>query len=301
MTNNNFKNIIKIKLLRGSYNFLRFVIIFGIGFIILKPILCKILLSFMAPSDLLDNTVRLFSKDPSLYYWKAGLKQIFLPNSFINTVILSLSIALIQTCFSTVVGYGLARFKFKGSGIAFAFVIAMLLVPFQAISIAQYQSFVNLKIGTFEIVDTFIPLYILAATGLAIKEGLYVYLMRENFKSLSDTLEEAAYIDGAGVFRTFASIMVPNARTMMITVFLFSFCWQWTDKTYSGLYLRDTKVLANLIGAVTIKNDLHIDTVGTEISRCAVSLFVAIPLIALFVLCQKFFVKSISQTGLSSS
>lgn len=284
------------------YGILRFIIIFGLGFIILKPILGKILLSFMSPSDLLDNTVKLIPKSPSLHYWREALNQMYLPESLINTFLMSLSIALIQTVSCTLVGYGLARFKFKGNKAAFAMVVIMLLVPYQVISIAQYQSFVDIgnALG-IELVDTFIPLYILAFAGLGVKEGLYIYLMRENFKSLSVTLEEAAYIDGAGVFKTFFTVMMPNARTMMMTVFLFSFCWQWTDETYSSLYLMDTKVFANLIEQITVKHGVHYDEVGTIMANCAASLFVAIPLIGLFVLCQKFFVQSISQSGLSSS
>lgn len=285
---------------RAVYGLLRFIIIFGLGFIILKPIIGKLLLSFMNPADLLDNTVKLLPKHPSVYYWREALSQMFLPRSIINSFLLAFSISLIQTFTSTVVGYGLARFKFRGRGIAFAFVIVMLLVPYQVISIAQYQSFVNIKLFSLEIVDTFIPLYILAFTGLGVKEGLYIYLLRENFKALPQSLEEAAYIDGSGVFKTFWSIMLPNAKTIMITVFLFSFCWQLTDNTYSSLYLIDTRVLSNSVGQIIIRNAALVDHVGTNISRCAASLFVAAPLIGLFVLCQKFFVKSIAQAGLSN-
>ena len=255
----------------------------------------------MSPQDLLDNTVKLIPRNWSVYYWKEALDQMYLPKSLINTVLLSLSIALIQTFSCTLVGYGLARFKFKGRGLAFAFVVTILLVPYQVISIAQYQSFVNIHIGSFQIVDSFLPLYVLAFTGLGVKEGLYIYLMRENFRSLSVTLEEAAYIDGAGIFRTFATIMVPNARTMMITIFLFSFCWQWTDKTYTSLYLMDTKVFSNSMSKIFIEHGNFGDPVGTAIAKCAASLFVMAPLIILFVFCQKYFVKSISQAGLSSS
>ncbi len=277
----------------------RFAVIFGLGFIILKPILAKILLSFMSPEDLLDNTVRLFPKNPSLHYWKKMLEQMWLPESAINSVLLSLLVAVIQTASCTVIGYGLARFKFKGAGIAFAFVVIMMIVPYQTINIAQYQSFVQLKIGSFELVDTFWPILILAFTGLGIREGLYIYLMRENFRGLSQALEEAAYIDGAGVMKTFTTVMLPNARTMMTTVFLFSFCWEWTDIVYPKTYLVDTHLLSTSIAAVSIRNDLAWDNVGTQIAQCAASILVAFPLIFLFVLCQRSFVKSISQTGLS--
>ncbi len=292
---------IRYKVGKIFYGILRFFIIFGLGFIILKPIISKLLLSFMSPSDILDNTVRLISKNPSTYYWEKAFEQMYMPESLINSVLLSLLIAIVQTFSCTLVGYGLARFKFRGRGVAFAFVIIMLLVPYQVISIAQYQSFVNMQIGSFQFVDTFMPPLILSFTGLGVREGLYIYLMREIFKSLAVAIEEAAYIDGAGVFRTFFSVMLPNARTMIMTVFLFSFCWQWTDVTYTSLYLIDTKVLANTMSTIFIRVGVHFDDIGTQFARCAASIFIALPLIILFVFCQKYFVKSISQSGLSST
>ncbi len=291
----------KKQLTNLAYGLLRFIIIFGIGFIILKPLLAKILLSFMGEKDLLDNTVKLIPRNWSVFFWKEALSQMYLPKSFINTTVLSLLISVIQTFTSVVAGYGFARFKFKGNNLIFIFVIIMLLVPYQVISIAQYKSFAGLHIGSYYIVDSFIPLIILSFTGLGVREGLYIYLMRESFKALPVTLEEAAYIDGAGVFKTFAKVMLPNAKTMMTTVFLFSFCWQWTDTTTSSLYLMDTRVLANSLGSIFIEHGNMGDPVSTAIAKCAGSVFVSIPLIGLFVLCQRSFVKSISQAGLSST
>ena len=293
---------VKYKILSVFWWIIRFIIIFGVGFIILKPIIGKVLLSFMHPEDLLDNTVKLYPKTPSTYYWRFALNNLHLPKSFVNTLVLSLTIGIIQVVSSTMIGYGLARFKFRGRGIAFFFVIVIMLVPYQVISISQYLGFVYFGVGTFtlNLSDSFIPLYILAFTGLGVKEGLYIYLLRENFRSLPGDLEDASYIDGAGVMRTFLSIMVPNARTMMVTVFLFSFCWQWTDTTYSSLYLLDVKVLSNVVQELYVRHGVFYDTMGTIITRSAASIFIMIPLLGLFGVCQRMFVKSIAQAGMSN-
>ena len=297
------KDYIKIKKYATSVllDFLRLLFVFGIGFIILKPIIGKILLSIMSPSDLLDNTVSIIPKSPSFYYWREAIEDLILPETAINTFLLSLFVAIIQTVSSVLVGYGLARFKFKGQSAAFVFVLILLLVPFKIISIAQYQTFNDLSFGSFQLVDTFWPLIILAFTGLGIKGGLYIYLMRENFRSLPASLEEAAYIDGAGVFKTFLYVMLPNTRTMIATIFLFSFCWQWTDETYTSLYFYDTKVFASQIDLIFVKNGVFIDSLGSTSAQCAGSLIVTIPLIGLFILCQRLFVKSISTSGLAGT
>lgn len=113
-----------------------------------------------------------------------------------------------------------------------------MLVPTNVISTAQYIHFVFFGIGDFTVnlLDTYWPLCILAFTGTNIKNGLYIYLMREFFRTMPGNLEEAAYIDGCGPIQAFVRVMVPNARGMMMTVFLFSFCWQWADNNYAREY-----------------------------------------------------------------
>lgn len=294
--------LLKKRVAMGVYSIIRFIIIFGLGFIIMKPIISKILLSFMSPEDLLDNTVSQVPKNWSLHYWKFAVKGLHLSESLVNSFLLSFSIAIIQVAVCTLIGYGIGRIKFKGAKIAFIFVILIMMVPTQTINIAQYLTFVYFKVGpmTLNLSDSFWPLYILAFTGLGIKEGLYIYLLKEQFAAMPKDLEEAAYIDGAGIFTTFFRVMVPNALTTMMTVFLFSFCWQWTDTTYSGLYFTNLRVLANSIADVQIKSGLSWDSAGTLIARNAASLVIMLPLVVLFVFCQRFFVQSVSRSGLSN-
>ena len=107
--------LLRKKAAMGVYSAVRFLIIFGLGFIILKPIISKLLLSFMSPGDLLDNTVSQIPKHWSLYYWRFAAKGLHLPQSLINTVLLSFSISLIQVAVCTLIGFGLGRIKFKGA------------------------------------------------------------------------------------------------------------------------------------------------------------------------------------------
>lgn len=292
----------KKRLLAALLSFFRFILVFGLAFIILKPLIYRLLLSFMSPADLLDNTVQMIPKHFSLYYWKEAIAGMNLMVSMRNTLILSLSIGLLQVISCTMVGYGLGRFRFVGKSLAFIFVIIIMLVPYQVIGIAQYLDFSYFRVGPFtlNLSDTFIPLYILAFTGLGVKEGLYIYLMKETFAALPHDLEDAAYIDGAGTLRTFWSVMLPNARTMLVTVFLFSFCWQWTDTTYSTLHLRNVKILANAFGDIIIRIGVFRDAQGTFIAKSAGVLIIMFPLLLLFGFCQKFLVNSLSHTGLSN-
>lgn len=294
----------KKKIKVGVYllSLLRFVIIFGLAFIILKPFVYKILMSFMHPDDLLDSTVWLVPRKGSLYYWQQAIEQLRLPDSAVNTFLLSLAVGILQVVSCTMIGYGLSRFRFKGNKAAFAAVIVIMLVPVQVIGIAQYLRFNYFWFfgKTISLTDTFWPIIILSCTGLGIKQGLYIYMMREFFKSLPTALEEAAYIDGASPIGTFFRVMLPNATTTMATVFLFSFCWQWTDTVYSSLYFNELPVFANVIDTMYIRVGLNADMLGTNILRNAASMLVIIPLMILFVFCQKLLVRSMALSGLAN-
>ncbi len=292
----------KRKVAMLALSLLRFVILFGLAFIILKPFVYKILMSFMHPDDLLDSTVWLVPRLGSTYYWQQAIEQLRLPDTLINTGLLSLAVGILQVISCLMIGYGLARFKFKGDKLAFALVIIIMLVPVQVISIARYLQFNYFSFfgKVISLTDTFWPIIILSSTGLGIKQGLYIYMFREFFRSLPVVLEEAAYIDGAGPIKTFISIMLPNAKTVIATVFLFSFCWQWTDTVYSSLYFNELPVFANVIDTMYIRVGLNADMLGTGILRNSAAMLVMIPLLVLFVFCQKLFVRSMAISGLAN-
>lgn len=299
-------NIQKQRLLhrtsQWTFAILRFIILFGLAFIILQPIITKFLLSCMSPSDLLDNRVNTVPKNWSLHYWRVAWEGLDLGSTVPNTIFLSLSVSLLQVVSSVFVGYGLARFRFRLNKFFFIWVLLIMLVPIQTISTAQYLNFVyfNLGFATVNLTNTFIPMWLMAFGCTGIKQGLYIYLLKEQFAAIPNELDEAACIDGAGVWQTFTRVMLPNARTTILTVLLFSISWQWTDDIYSGLYYPNTPILANTLENVSIRINNAYDVTGTLISRCAATLIIMVPLLILFAFCQKYLVQSISTSGLSN-
>lgn len=297
---------IKNKITKGIWSIFRFVLIFGLCFVILYPFLVKILAACMSPEDLLDSTVKFIPKNWSSYYWKFAWDRLDVLKSGGLTLLISLVSAIIQVIVSTMVGYGLARFDFKGKKIAFAMVIIILLVPSQVYSIPQYLNFRYFGIGgvTVNLIDSIIPIYLLSLGCMSVKQCLYIYLMREFFKDLPKDLENAAYIDGASIGRTFISVVLPNAKGMMITVFLFAFCWQWTDTEFSSLYFSSKTTLAmrSIVGSyMVVKGQVSsTDPFGTAIARAAATIIIIIPVVLLSAFCQKFLVRSISRSGMAN-
>lgn len=281
---------------------LRFVIVFGLAFIILKPFISKLLMSVMNPDDLLDPQVLMIPKHLSGYYWKEAWDGLKVSTSLLNSIGLTTTVALLQTLCSAFVGYGLSRFRFRGRRFLLGMVIMLMIIPPQTYSVAQYLGFRYFGVGEFTVnlLNSYWPFVLLSIGGLGIKQGLYVYLFYTFFGQLPSSLENAAYIDGAGAFRCFLQVILPNARSIIITVLIFSVSWQWTDVGNSDLYLKSWRVMSTNIQEIYIRIGLAADTMGSAIAQNTACLILIIPILILFLFCQRAITQSIVHAGLAN-
>ena len=156
------------------------------------------------------------------------------------------------------------------------------------------------------LLGTYWPLIILSLGGLAFKNGLYIFMLRQFFRGVPDELEESAYIDGSGIMRTFFTIILPLSVPMMITVFLFSFSWQWTDQFYTDLFFNtstsDLWLMPNIID--DIPPSLDIVYPGQNLYNSAIrntgGLMIIAPLIVMYLFCQRYLVQGIERSGLTA-
>ncbi len=143
----------------------------------------------------------------------------------------------------------------------------------------------------------------MSATGIAYKNGLFIFLLRQFFRGIPDELEESAYLDGSGVFRTFFSIIIPLSGTMLITVFMFSFCWQWTDNFYTDMFYTSggPHLLPDIIN--NIPKSLNVDYAGRDLYTAAINntagILILIPLIIMYLFGQKYIVQGIERSGIT--
>jgi multiple sugar transport system permease protein len=164
--------------------------------------------------------------------------------------------------------------------------------------------------GGIDLLNSYWPFILLSLCGLAFKNGLYIFLLRQFFMGVPDELEESAYIDGSGVFRTFFTIILPLSIPMMVTVFLFSFSWCWTDNFYtSGLmffpdsnsapYLLTTDIGSKIPTTLTDSNFAAV-TLYEGAVRNTGGLMVIVPLVIMYIFCQKSLVQGIERSGLTA-
>jgi multiple sugar transport system permease protein len=246
-------------------------------------------------------------------------------------------LAVLQTFVCCFIAYGLAKYKFKGNGVIFLLVIVTMIIPNRTLSSAMSMNFtyfdvagilsflsggasvgiesIDSILASINILDlpdhsinlknTIWPFIIISVTGLAFKNGLYIFMLRQFFRGIPDSLEESAYIDGSGDFRTFIQIILPMSVPMMITVFLFAFCWQWTDSFYTEMFFTSQKDAPNMLAQmVDIPKSLDTEYAGQNLYETAIrntcGIMIIAPLVILYVFLQRYLVEGIERSGLTA-
>lgn len=293
---------IKSKAIQVIFKTLLFLLLFGFCFLILQPFVLKLMSAIKSPIDINDKTVGLIPKHFSLYYFELAISRMDLVKSTLVSLSLALIVSFSQIFVCTITAYALARLKFKGRTLVFVCVILVLLVPPQAYSVSMYLNFRFFTVFHFNLINNPLSIFLLSILGVGFKSGLYIYLLRNYFINLPRELENAAFVDGATPVRSFFSIILPNATTMIATVFLFSFCWQWTDTFYSDLLFPKLQTFNKVISAIQVfsTDKGFYDSYATTIAQNAACIIIMIPIVIIFLGCQKFLIKSIATSGLAN-
>ncbi len=289
--------------------FFRFVIIFGLGFVILYPLLYMISCAFRDKMDMNDPTVMWVPRHYTLDVMKETIRAMDFWNTLKNTLLLNIGCSFVQVVSCAVTGYGFARFNFKGKKILFGIVIMMILVPTQVISLPLYMQFRHfLGSEKINLIDTMWTMYLPAMTANGIRGGLMILIFRQFFRGLPREIEDAAYIDGCGPFRTFVMVMVPNAASAFLTVFLFSVVWYWNDYYVSTTFFTNTNTIATVLSDLDIRlsktlfNDATIKINPREqiVWKQAGCLLSITPILVLYACLQKYFTEGIERSGIVS-
>lgn len=309
----NLKKHIEQKTLRRKgytyiWKLMRFVLLVGLSFMILYPVFVKFSASLKSTADMMDSTVVFIPKNPTLQNYKIVLNSVNYALTLLMTVLFCLVQSLLQLASCSLVAYGIARFKFKGHKLLFGMAVLTLIIPPQIILLPLYIRFHFFGItnifqfsGIFsgvDLINTYWPFLLLSGTALGFKNGLYIYLLRQHFKNMPMALEEAAYIDGCGPFRTFLKIMLPGSVPMLVTVFLFSFVWQWNDTVYSGIFFPEIPTLANKLYGMVFTTMGAGTTLMSAVLESPKFFLLITPIVILYLFTQKLFVQSISRSGI---
>ena len=300
----------------------RLILLFGLCFLILQPLLHQLSASFMSSEDLLDPTVISLPRYPTVGIYRLAVYLMDYWGTLIRTLGITFLVAVLQITACALAAYGFARFNFPLKKFWFLCVVLTILVPPQTILGPLWLNFIFFDL--FGLITLFhgepitllsLPGYLLmVGTGMGLRSGLYIFMLRQYMRNMPKELEEAAYVDGCGKLRTFVQIILPDAMPMLVSCFLFAFVWQWTDGFYASMFLRGQGVMAIQMSALgETFNDwfvlLQVAEAGgghgfpppiAELQQMiSTGLLIGIaPVIIIYIFAQRMFVESIGQSGL---
>ncbi len=268
---------------------LRYAILFGVGLVMLYPLIWLVGASFKTNAEIFANP-GFIPREPTTEGYVKGWETStpytfgrFFWNSFL--IILPKTIGTAISC--TMVAYGFARFDFPLKKILFGSVIAILLLPNVVTRIPQYLLFRD--IGWL---DTFLPLWVPSALA---GDAFFVFMLVQFLRAIPDDMEQAARVDGCNSWQTLLFVVVPMLAPALISVCLFQFMWTMNDFLGPLIYISSVDKYP-----VSLALKLSIDTTEAfEWNRIlAMSVLTITPALAVFFMAQKYFIEGISAGGI---
>jgi len=280
------------------------IILVGISYIIISPVIAIISRAFMHEVDLTNPMIFLIPINFTLDNIRTAWFHMDYVTSLTRTLVFSVGLGVLHVLVAAAVGYGFARFKVPGANVLFALLVVTIVVPVQTYMVPlwmQFRFFTLIPFVELNLIGSFWPIVIITIFGVGMRSGLFIFIFRQFFRGLPKEIEEAALIDGAGIFRTFFRVMLPNAKPPIITVLLFAFVWHYNDVFYTSMLAPGSRLIGmrmtNLEFAIRIGGEV-IDHGWESLILYAGVFLVIAPIVAIYFLMQRYFVEGIERSGI---
>ena len=299
------------------YKLFRYLLLIGISYIVMFPIIKIASASFTLPEELYSQDAGYLPSQPTFINFIKYQSYFPYLEHAKNSLRISLISTAIQLVSCSLVGYGLGRYKFKGNAIVYAAVLFTIIMPIQTAMIPlvyEYRWFDFFGIGkliglftgqtfTVNLLKKYMAFYVPCLFAVGFNSGIYIFLFRQFFASMPKDLEEAGKLDGCSPFAIYVRIMIPNIVPVIVTVALLSVIYYWNDSLMSGVFalkedgkplmvaLKDMVVLTSGIGTA------ELDVTRRNAERYAIMLSIVTPLMLLFTFGQRFFVECMDRSG----
>ena len=247
-----------------------------LAIIYLFPFLVQVSTSFKTDAEATSNPISLI---PSVFTW-AAYETLFtrsdFPFSFMNPPIVTITVTLGRVFFVSLAGYALARLHWRGRGVVFAMVVAVMAVPGVVLLIPKFL--VLNQLGLYDsYMGMILPLLVDAAG---------VFIMKNFFESIPPSVEEQARIDGAGAFRVFWSIVLPMARPALITIIILSFQGSWNELSHFIVATQSPELTTLTKGVASLASG-QLSQGNQYPLKLAAAAIMTIPVAVLFFIFQK--------------
>ena len=263
-------------------------VLLGFGFAwFMYPLAWMFLGSFKTYADINQIPPRLLPSSLYLDNYPRAWKSVAFDRYFLNTTIIVTLCVIGEIISSSLVGYGFARLRFWGRDFLFGLVLGTLMLPFWVIIIPQFLIYKQLGW-----INTWLPLIVPSYFGSA----NYIFLMRQFFLTLPIELDEAAQLDGCGRLAIYWRILLPLCKPVLVAVALFTFMSTWNSFVKPVIYLSRPQLYTVSIGLAFLRYEIAQGDPSPGLLMAA-TVFTSLPMVAVFFLGQRYFVRGIALTG----
>ena len=258
-----------------------------IGIIFVSPLIWMISASLKPEAKIFANmnSIQTFvPEDASFDNFIEVFRRVDLMNVFENTITYILLILVFDLLINSICGYALAKFRFKGRKLILSFVVALMVMPMEAILLPMY-----IEMSQLGWVNS-LPALVVPS----IAKCFSIYMFYNFFKDIPDDLLEAASIDGSSPIRTFFSIVMPISKTVYATVFILDFVAHWNDFMWPFLIMtgKENRTIQLAFQSFFGTQPVHYSAIMASL------VLSAIPMIVMFIFMQKYYVEGIASSGI---
>jgi multiple sugar transport system permease protein len=272
------------KVVRSVMKGIGWSILFAGGILMVLPIVWMLSSSLKTPDKIFSIPVQLIPDPFRVQNYTEAVNLAPLGRYFLNSVGVGLSITVLVLFFSTMAGYGFAKFKFWGRNAFFIAVLSTLMIPFQVIMIPLY-----ILVRHFGWLNSYQGLIIPAAIS-----AFGVFLMRQFIQTIPDELLDAARIDGASEIGIFFRIILPLCKPPMTALAIFTFLDSWNNLLWPLIIITKVELRPLALGLSEFQT-IH----GTSYHYLmAAATLATIPILILFAVLQKQFIRGVVLSGM---
>ena len=257
-----------------------------VTFLMIFPLIIVVIVSFTPNAVTQTWPPKIIPSAWTLDNYTSLFQRLPIGRELLNTIVFAGAVTIISVFFDSLAAYGLSRVDFKGRGILLAVLIATMMIPAMTLLIPVYK-----LLGSMRLVNSYLGIII---PRMADVGG--IFLLRQFFISIPKNLDNAARIDGAGEFRIFAQIILPNAVPAILTVGMFNFMGNWNDLLWPLIMTSKPETRTITAGlAMLTGHGSSVTPYGVVMAGALIS---ALPLLIVFFFVQKRFVEGIAMTGM---
>ncbi len=304
------------------YGLFRYMLLLGIAYIALFPLIRLVSASLTLPKEMLalgggtTTGTRFIPMEPTFTNYTYGLSYFKYLKYAGVTLYIALGSTLLTCITCSLAGYGLGRYSFKGRALVFFAMLMTIVMPLQTAQVPlmydmTWFDFFGLgkivglftgKALTVNLTKSYLVYFVPALLGVGLSSGIFIFLFMQFFSGMPRDLEDAAKLDGCGPWKIYLKVMLPNVTPVLATVALLSMVYYWNDSFICTLAMnmknQPLMLALDLLVQGAIGDFREADTAARVCANWAILVLSMLPLTAIFIFCQKFFVESMDRSGI---